>query len=72
MNSTKENSENPSIPIDLIKELAGNTLGKYVEEWMNGHREISNNSLIFLASCNDDRDLEQLKKNRIIKPLRLH
>lgn len=62
MNSIKENPDNSSIPIDSVKELAGNTLAEHVEEWMNGHHEISNMSLIFLASCSDDKVLEQIQK----------
>jgi hypothetical protein len=69
MNSTKENPDNSFIPIEVIKEFASNALVEHVEEWMSGHREISNNSLIFLASCNDDTDLKVLNKNKVIKRL---
>jgi hypothetical protein len=58
MNSIKENPDNSSIPISLVKELVGSTLAEHVEEWMNGHHEISNMSLIFLASCSDYKVFE--------------
>jgi hypothetical protein len=66
MNSIQENPDNLHISIDVIKGIAGNTFAEYVKEWMMGHRKISSKNLLFLASCSDNEDLEQLQKKIIL------
>jgi hypothetical protein len=64
MNTTQENSDNVFIPIKLIEMTTDSHLAKYVEEWMSGHRAISKTNLLFLASCSDRTDLDQIQKRK--------